>query len=61
MNPLKKIIPPLLLIIALVLTILAVYKVKEFMAIDSCLDRGGAWLYETNQCEYIPAFKRDSN
>lgn len=26
-------------------------KVKQWFAIDACLDRGGRWNYETKECE----------
>jgi hypothetical protein len=28
------------------------FKVDKFLQVDSCLDRGGRWNYETNKCEY---------
>jgi len=28
------------------------FKVDKFLKVDSCLDRGGRWNYETNECEY---------
>jgi hypothetical protein len=30
----------------------AFFKFSDFMAIDKCLDSGGAWNYETRECEY---------
>ena len=27
------------------------YKIKYFFALDGCLDRGGAWNYETRECD----------
>lgn len=31
------------------------FKVDKFLEVDSCLDRGGRWNYETNRCEYETA------
>jgi len=30
----------------------AINWIKEFLAIDSCLDRGGRWNYEMEECEF---------
>jgi len=27
------------------------FKIDKFFIIDSCLDKGGRWNYETNECE----------
>src|SRR5258707_627039 len=29
------------------------YKVDKFLKVDSCLDNGGQWNYETGECETI--------
>jgi hypothetical protein len=29
------------------------YKVDKFLKVDSCLDKGGRWNYETGECETI--------
>lgn len=39
-------------IIVGVLGVWAFFKFSDFMAIDKCLDSGGAWNYETRECEY---------
>jgi len=38
--------------LSLILVIIFGYWLKEFLEIDSCLDRGGRWNYETGTCEY---------
>jgi hypothetical protein len=38
-------------ILFIALTYFGYVKVSRFLAIDSCLDRGGRWNYKTNQCE----------
>lgn len=30
-------------------------KIDQFLKVDRCLDRGGRWNYEINQCEYSSA------
>ena len=27
--------------------------IRSFWAIDSCLDRGGAWNYEVEECRFV--------
>lgn len=39
-------------IIVVMIGVWAFFKFSDFMAIDKCLDRGGAWNYETRECEY---------
>jgi len=43
-----------LVLSALILTLVVIfgYLLKGFLEIDSCLDRGGRWNYETGTCEY---------
>jgi len=43
-----------LVLSALILALLVIfgYLLKGFLKIDSCLDRGGRWNYETGTCEY---------
>ncbi len=31
----------------------------DYMKIDRCLDRGGRWNYETNECEYFDIVYKD--
>ncbi len=40
-----------LLLAALIILLLWV-RYGEFWAIDDCLDSGGAWNYETEECEH---------
>jgi hypothetical protein len=37
-------------IAAVVIFVIATIKIKEFIEIDSCLDNGGKWQYETSNC-----------
>lgn len=39
-------------IIVMVIGIGSFFGFSDFMAIDKCLDSGGAWNYETRECEY---------
>ena len=32
--------------------VLAIFGVNEFLAIDSCLDRGGGWDYAARRCSF---------
>ncbi|MEA5520808.1 hypothetical protein [Limnoraphis robusta] len=36
------------------------FKVDKFLKVDSCLDRGGRWNYETNECELETTAKSDT-
>ena len=38
--------------LSLLLVVIFGYWLKGFLEIDSCLDRGGRWNYETGTCEY---------
>jgi hypothetical protein len=38
--------------LSLALLVIFGYFLKGFLEIDSCLDRGGRWNYETGTCEY---------
>lgn len=40
------------LILLFVIGLIATPKVKRFFKIDSCLDSGGRWNYDTEMCEY---------
>ncbi len=31
--------------------------IRRFLAVDTCLDRGGRWDYEKNVCEYTAPLK----
>ncbi|NLR95064.1 hypothetical protein [Flammeovirga agarivorans] len=36
-----------------ILTVIWAYpKIDQFFKVDSCLDKGGRWNYETNECEF---------
>jgi hypothetical protein len=39
-------------IIVGVIGVWAFFSFSDFLAIDKCLDSGGAWNYETRECEY---------
>ena len=39
-------------VLVLVSLIFAAAWIRNQLAIDSCLDRGGAWNYEQSQCQY---------
>ena len=41
-----------LCVLSLVLLVIFGYWLKGFLKIDSCLDRGGRWNYDTATCEY---------
>jgi hypothetical protein len=42
------------LLFALLATVIAsLIWLKRFLAVDSCLDRGGRWNYELSTCEGI--------
>lgn len=30
------------------------FKIDKFLKVDACLDHGGRWNYETNECESSP-------
>jgi len=32
-------------------------KVKRFLDIDSCLDRGGSWHYDVNECSFTENYR----
>jgi len=38
--------------LSLVLLVIFGYWLKGFLKIDSCLDSGGRWNYDTGTCEY---------
>ena len=48
--------------IAIVLTVIAIIaiifslKFNRFLKIDECLDKGGSWNYERNDCQYADSF-----
>ena len=48
--------------IAIVLTVIAIMaitfslKVNRLLKIDECLDKGGSWNYERNDCQYADSF-----
>jgi hypothetical protein len=42
----------LLIALALLFFIICGYWLKDFLAIDKCLDNGGRWNYDTGKCEY---------
>jgi hypothetical protein len=41
----------LLLLLIVILALFVLSWVKQFIAIDICLDRGGRWNYDKEQCE----------
>lgn len=53
-----------LLILLVALTSLLAYaylRKSNFFEIDACLDCGGRWNYETEQCETISRYDRTRN
>lgn len=45
----------IVLIIGLLIIMAGIWtypKIKQFFKVDSCLDKGGRWNYETNKCEF---------
>ena len=34
-------------------------KINQFFKVDSCLDKGGGWNYETNKCEFESTEEQD--
>lgn len=50
----KKVIKISIIVLGIVLlSVYAVNRVILFFQIDSCLDRGGSWNYERNECEFL--------
>ena len=37
--------------IAAIIILLSIALLRKFIMIDTCLDHGGRWDYETNECE----------
>jgi hypothetical protein len=48
----RKIIKGIILALLALVIVIGFFKIKRFFEIDKCLDAGGRWNYETNQCEY---------
>ncbi|HEY9113258.1 MAG TPA: hypothetical protein VIN10_01075 [Bacteroidales bacterium] len=56
----KKLIIIALIIGIIISMILGINWVKQFFQIDSCLDRGGRWNYELNECEEYYQINNDN-
>lgn len=48
----KKFIKICCILALIVILVFVFFRINRFLEIDSCLDSGGRWNYETNQCEY---------
>ncbi len=45
----------IILTIVLILILIGIWtyhKIDQFFKVDSCLDKGGRWNYETKECEF---------
>jgi hypothetical protein len=47
------------LILVLAIGVAGWFCQSNFFAIDSCLDQGGCWRYQTKQCEFVEQKKCD--
>jgi hypothetical protein len=48
----KNIKKSIIWVVALIAMIWIFSEIIQFFKVDSCLDSGGRWNYETNECEY---------
>ncbi len=57
----RKLIIIILLIIGIIITLIIGIKwTKRFFQIDSCLESGGRWNYELNECEEYYDIKKEN-
>jgi len=53
----KRIIGIVMVLITATLCLVYGPKVKRFLDIDSCLDRGGSWHYDVNECSFTENYR----